>query len=365
MRVAIDNQIFLNQKFGGISRSFCSLNEKLNTLPFIDSKIIAPIHINKHLLSSGKKLSNNLYFPYKFRISKLPTFFDSVSNQLARIEIGKFKPNLIHETFYNVDDPWPATIARVTTIQDLIREKIEISKERMRAKDISLRRAQRIICISQNTKIDLIETFRIDPAIIDVVYLGVDSEFFAREINFTKSNNLLYVGQRNGYKNFNSFITAYANSKFLRENFQVVAFGGGKFSKNELRFFLDLKISRSQLINIQGSDIKLFELYSNTAALIYPSKYEGFGLPIVEAMAAGAMVFCSDTSSMPEAGGKTAFYFDPNSIESIMEVLESKLSANLDLRKILQDGQNHARHFDWSVAAIETLKTYKKVFADV
>ena len=361
MRVAFDNQIFLHQKYGGISRSFCSLNSALDSIHNVESKIIAPIHINKHLLDSEESNTGNHYIRGKSNYKRLKTLVDAKSDEISRKRLDKFQPDILHETFYRNEDPWSKSYPRIVTVQDMIREIVDKDEKKSFNKRESIARAARIICISNNTKADLVATWKIDRALVDVIYLGVDEKFFAKKLNFDKSDSLLYVGQRGGYKNFENFIVAYSRSKFLRSNFRIVTFGGGPFTREEIIFFREHSISNLHLVNVTGDDQKLFEYYSKSAALVYPSKYEGFGLPIVEAMAAGSLVFCSNANAMREAGGDVAFYFNSDSVESITEELEGKLSSSIDLARILNCAQVHASNFKWENTAKQTLEVYNKV----
>lgn len=361
LRIAIDNQIFLNQSRGGISRSFCALNNSLNKFENVESRIIAPIHINRHLFESKKFQSDNYYLPGKTRNNKLRKLIENQSDEYSRRVLRKYKPHIVHESFYRVDDPWSKSIPRITTVQDMIREKVDKNDKRAFEKKSSISRAQRIICISQNTKKDLMETWNINEDLIDVIYLGVDSIFLAKKIDFNKSDILLFVGNRGGYKNFNNFVIAFSRSKFLRENFRIVTFGGGAFNKAEIEMFTENNIKKSQVSNVNGDDKSLFRYYSKSAAFVYPSKYEGFGLPIVEAMAAGSLVFCSNSSAMPESGGNLAYYFNPDSIDSIIDTIETTLCNLVDLTQILFDSQVHAQKFDWNITARETLEVYRNV----
>ena len=132
---------------------------------------------------------------------------------------------------------------------------------------------------------------------------------------------LLYVGYRNGYKNFKRFIKAFASSDLLKNRFALVAFGGGPFSNEEKESFSELEIG-TQIRHLDGTDLHLAHCYAHATALIYPSLYEGFGLPILEAMTANCPVICSHHGSLTEVAGEAAAYFDGSSIEDIKHAME-------------------------------------------
>jgi glycosyltransferase involved in cell wall biosynthesis len=106
-----------------------------------------------------------------------------------------------------------------------------------------------------------------------------------------------------GYENFSGFVAAFANSPRLRKNFRIICFGGGKFCSDERNMMALLDLEADLMMQIAGSDADLADLYSAAAALIYPSLYEGFGIPLLEPMSLGCPVICRNTSSLPEVVG--------------------------------------------------------------
>ena len=148
MKIVIDNKIFLRQKFGGVSRYFVELQSKLNTNTKINSRIIAPIHINSHLHHLDNDPKRRIFIPKATNRLKINSGIKLLSDYLSVQEIKKFNPNLIHETFYTLTDPWNKKIKRVTTVYDLIREKIDPVVSKSEAKKATLGRSEKIICIS-------------------------------------------------------------------------------------------------------------------------------------------------------------------------------------------------------------------------
>ena len=120
----------------------------------------------------------------------------------------------------------------------------------------------------------------------------------------------------------------------MKNDFCVLFFGGGKFNKNEKGLIGWLDLTENDVIHLSGSDELLAKLYSDATAFIYPSKYEGFGIPPLEAMSYGCPVVCSNTSSIPEVAGNAAEMFDPYNIDSIRETLENVIY-NSEKMKIL------------------------------
>jgi glycosyltransferase involved in cell wall biosynthesis len=172
----------------------------------------------------------------------------------------------------------------------------------------------------------------------------------------------LFVGLRGGYKNFDRLVSAYAACSKLRNEYDLVAFGGGGFSSKERDVILSHGLGE-QVHQQGGDDSVLSALYRQAALFVYPSLYEGFGIPPLEAMSLDCPVVCSNTSSIPEVVGDAAVQFDPNDVESIGSALRSvafdpQCRAELRLR-----GQSRIAEFSWRKCAMETLDVYQKVLA--
>ena len=141
----------------------------------------------------------------------------------------------------------------------------------------------------------------------------------------------------------------------------IVAFGGGEFTSRELFEINELGFKDGFVQQLEGSDEILASLYSNAICFVYPSLYEGFGLPPLEAMAAGCPVVSSNTSSIPEVVNKAAVYFDPNNIDEMCSAIEMVVLDESIRSKLVQLGLENIKLFSWQKCAIETLDIYKKI----
>lgn len=367
LRIAFDQQVFLLQEFGGISRYVCSLSEALSCDPVVEARIFAPLHYNGHLQRLPRRLVHGWHIP---RVPKTARPVFALSTLLARRAIRRFRPEIIHETYYSKDVFAPEGACRVITIYDMISERFpaEFAGNHFSdAKRFAVSRADHVLCISENTRRDLIELFGIAAERTSVVCLGYDE--FALSVAGEGGASyqeglrpyLLYVGNRGGYKNFEGLVRAYANSSYLRSSFLILCFGGGVFTRDELAIFQQLKLSDVHLRQISGSDDLLASMYKNAAAFVYPSLYEGFGIPPLEAMSLGCPVVCSNTSSIPEVVGDAGEYFDPNDIESMRVAIETVLQSTSRSQELAAKGHVRRSLFSWQRCANETLNVYRSI----
>ena len=359
IKIAFDNQIFLEQRFGGISRYFCEMYKVFRQNPNANAKIIAPLHFNKHL--RDLRISGDFYIPTTTNKLSINNKVSNLSNRISESRLEKFQPHIIHKTFFY--HPKNSQFKTVITIYDMIHEVFNQNMDFIKSKRASIFAADHIICISESTKIDLLKFYQINESKVSVVPFGVGDNFFSKDVKplYQRNGELVFVGRRNGYKNFDLFIQAFASSVSLKNNFKIIVFGGGELNSREKLLIKSLGIE-ANIIKKDGSDKVLRQILSSAVAMVYPSKYEGFGLPILEAMGLGCIVFTSNTSSMPEVGGEYAFYFDPNSEKSIRVVLEDVLILNSSSTKNIQSrGILWAQKFSWKNCADQTLRVYESI----
>lgn len=359
MKILFDYKIFYQQKYGGISNYFFNLAKELIKL---DQEILfsVPIYKNEYITNLSKQ------YIYGYKIKYLPHnlnfFFDKFNYYFNQKKIQKFAPNIVHESYYSNKD----FIAKkkICTVYDMINEKFPEyflnHKKISEMKKKTLDRADHIICISNNTKNDLIDYFNIDENKISVIYLASS---FKKKINLERKldNKLLFIGSRLGYKNFENLIKAYSSSDFIKKNFQIIAYGGERFNSFDKKILNENNLT---LKNVEYIDDRKFSpeyLFSNVAAFIFPSIYEGFGIPVLEAMKCGCPVISSNGGSLKEVGGKNLEYFDPHSIEDIKNKIEKMLISQSLQKKTIENGYVRANEFSWQKCAEKTLEVYKKV----
>jgi glycosyltransferase involved in cell wall biosynthesis len=167
------------------------------------------------------------------------------------------------------------------------------------------------------------------------------------------------VGGRGIYKNFYPFLKAILPLFQIDKDLYIVC-TGDKFSKDESLILDSYQIS-NRVIHIAAHDELLSVLYSKAIAFVFPSLYEGFGLPVLESFSCGCPVVLSNTSSLPEVGGDAVLYFDPLDASLMLEVV-AEIVTNESLRKELTiKGYEQLKKFSWDTMANQTLALYKKV----
>lgn len=403
MKILYDFQTFTIQKYGGISRYFYELFSY-----YYKTKILEPMIIIKHSenenlkkldfikLESYKDLStflseSNILKRYfykiliKFHSYNYPSMYEK--NRQNIIKILKNKDyDLFHPTYYDTYFiPYLNNTPFVLTVHDMIHEVFkDLFKELndlsfIKKKKELILKANKIIAVSENTKNDIIKLYNIPSEKIEVIYHGnsLDTNFNSYKIKDNFEINLrlytflknylplpdkyiLYVGNRTIYKNFNFFL--YSIYPLFKEDSQLylILAGGQSLNENEINLINRLNI-REKIIRFDIDDLILSYLYSNALCFVFPSLYEGFGLPILEAFSCNCPVVCSNTSSLPEVANNAAIYFDPKDQEDILIKIKTVIE-NRDLRRdLIEKGKQRLSFFSWENCAKKTFEVYKKV----
>jgi len=232
-----------------------------------------------------------------------------------------------------------------------------------------IKKAARIIAVSQTTKHDLVKHLGIPEERISVVYEGVDHQLFKptsrRLVNYPY---LLYVGSEHPRKNFRQLIRAFfkLKTKCRFKDLKLVKVGkaGGpeaEFRKQTLHIINELNIPRDVVFVDYVPEEDLPAYYSGAECFILPSLYEGFGFPPLEAMACGCPVIVSDAASLPEVTGDAAITVKPHDTSSLADAIEMVLTDKRLRQELVSKGLNHAQQFSWEKAARETLEVYQLV----
>lgn len=369
LRIAYDPQVFSFQVYGGVSRYVCEIASIIARSDVANVKIVAPFSVCKYLDGIDEAIMAGFKAP---QLKPLNLLFRLCSMVLGHIYLLVLNPRVIHETYFFPYALGPKKAKRVLTVHDMIHEKFSSSQsswgKASKYKSIAVHRADHIICISEVTKRDLIKIFNIDEEKISVIHHGYSVKDLSRKdpmlVNpiFT-SQYLLYVGHRGVYKNFKRLVEAYALSTEINSQFKIVCFGGEEFSPEELKNFSQLGIASEKITRFSGGDELLGCLYKNASAFVFPSLYEGFGFPPLEAMSNDCVVICSNAGSIPEVVGIAGEYFDPNDAGDIKRAMEKVLFQPERQRELRALGRERIQQFSWERCAEETLKVYERLAA--
>lgn len=363
MRIAYDHQIFGWQEYGGISRYFFELASHLAVSPGSDVTIAAPLYVNRYLKDCPPAL--NLLGRALPSLPKAGRILRAINSAIVPGIMRRIAPDIVHETYYATHRTASVSATVVLTVFDMIHERFARDylavDPTSREKAAAVARADHIICISENTRADLIELLDVPPAKTSVVYLGTTPMRPVRNAKQAGARRpyILHVGLRQGYKNFATLLKAYAHSPRLLRDFDLICFGGGRFTADELRLGAELHVSPQRLVQISGNDDELAAHYAGAAVLVYPSLYEGFGIPPLEAMSAGCPVVCGNTSSLPEVVGDAAETCRADDEEEMRAAIERVLDSRDRARDLVVRGLARTQRFTWKTCAEETLQIYQ------
>lgn len=364
MRVLYDHQIFNLQRRGGISRYHVALANLLSGMDGIDVSVLAPLHVNHFLAHSAHGGFPNFCSP---RFGKLGRFPFRVNRLATRLAVMARAPDIFHATYFQAD---PFVIERssrfVMTVYDMIHEKFP---EAFAAGDPTAAwkhrlamRADMILCISRQTRDDLLAILPVDPTKVRVTPLGFDPPAASAAGNSPSARPyLLFVGERTPHKNFGTLVRAYAGEPRLQSEFDLACFGGGALTDDERQLFHRLGGKPGRLLWAEGGDDLLARYYQHAAAFVMPSLYEGFGLPVLEAMARDCPVCCSRAGSLPEVAGDAAVYFDPHDPEEMASAILRAAGDPLLQRELRRKGRERLAEFSWARCAELTLEAYRSL----
>jgi glycosyltransferase involved in cell wall biosynthesis len=369
MNILYDHQVFATQRYGGISRIFYELINHMVEKKDLRLYLFHGYYINDFPLED---LKDRMAFYFGKRVIHFPHVNDLLKpvNHIIFHAFLSGKPiDLYHPTNYcTAVYNWRKSPV-VVTVNDLIPElfpgNFRDIRIRLKAKKKCLERADQIITISHLTRQDLLNYYQVEKDKIRVIYPGALPAIPGNDLELPRFQHgkpfILYVGTRNqGYKNFKNLLLAYCISKKISKEFDLICFGSRPFNKKEKRLMARLGCADS-VFQISGSDNLLRDIYASTSAFIYPSLYEGFGLPPLEAMAYGCPVLASAAGAIPEVLGEAAEYFDPLEPESIASSIESILYNTHLKQEMVKKGKHQIKKYSWKKMADETYQVYKEL----
>jgi glycosyltransferase involved in cell wall biosynthesis len=369
MNILYDYQVFALQRYGGVSRIFYELISHMIEKDQVGLYLFQGYYINDFPM---EKLKDRMEFYFGKRtinfphISVLLKLINHVifSTFIYDKPIDIYHPSNYSSIVYN----WrksPVLLTINDMIPELFPENFRDIHSRLKSKRKCIERADKIITISHLTRNDLLNYYQIEKDKVKVIYPGAPGIVTKKKQNQPQFNHrkpfILYVGtRRQEYKNFKNLLLAYCLSKKINKEFDLLCFGGPPFNRNEKRMMSGLSCL-DNVFQINGNDHLLSELYSKASAFIYPSLYEGFGLPPLEAMAYGCPVIASSEGAIPEVLGDAADFFDAHNPEAIAAAIEKVLFDEYLRQEMIKKGKHKVRKYSWAKMGDEMYLVYKEL----
>jgi glycosyltransferase involved in cell wall biosynthesis len=352
LNILYDYQIFSLQKYGGISRYYAELVSSIskgNTVNISRSYII-----------------NNYLQEYKVDTSKqslvLKRFkgIDLLNYYLYRRELFRIKPDLVHHTYYGIKK-FDHKQKHIITVYDLITELFDKNGSTDKSRVDAINNSDLIICISENTRKDLLDIYKVPNSKCHVTHLAgsLNSKMDIGK-KIIDEHYILFVGKRSSYKNIKVLWETYFNYNRIRNDFKLVCFGGGTPTHDEIHW-LEQHGMTDDIIFINGSDQILANLYTYASVFVYPSLYEGFGIPPLEAMSFQCPTICSSAGSIPEVVGNAGELFDPNDDEELGEIMLKVLYSTTYANTLVERGTKRNNAFTWKKTTEKTMQLYKSL----
>jgi glycosyltransferase involved in cell wall biosynthesis len=362
MKILFDPYIFNVQKIGGISRYHAETYKQLKSNN--NDTLLLPILYTDNLYHINRFTKYLGFLKNRKGFKRLKYFLKNINLILSKFILKFGFVDLFVTTYYDTyflkhinNTPYVVTIHDM--IHEIFPELFEDSHEIIKNKKILIYGSKNIITVSNSTKLDIIKFYpniSIDKIhVIPLSHTPIENNF-TFEYNLKNKKYILFVGNRSKYKNFIWLITAISDW-LITKDYNLICLGGNDFDNYETHILEELNlINRVEQYNFKDNELYFF--YTNALAFIFPSQYEGFGIPILEAMSHNCPVILPNSSSFPEVAGYAGVFYNEFNKDEIVICL-NKLLTNKDFRikKILQ-GKEHLKNYSWNKTTSALYKIY-------
>jgi glycosyltransferase involved in cell wall biosynthesis len=372
MEIVVDGIIYWSQARGGISRLFseillrmCEADDSLHITLLTEGRPKQALPQHRRITHRSIPNIERYLRPNCIWQSVLP----KIKHFIYDLWTGTGKGKIWHSTYYTMPEKWAGR--SVATVHDMVFElfpqfysgpNFDLFRQKKR---LSVQQADAVICVSDTTCRDVLQFYGLDA---DRVYVvpNACSNIFRRldrtELSGTDQMEqpfLLYVGNRARYKNFDVLAKAYSRWH-RREEVALVLVGGKSLSDSEQQLMTELAIAKQVKLLRDIDDEALCCLYNRALGFVYPSVYEGFGMPLLEAMACGCPIIASRIPSTIEVAKDCPVYFDPTEEDGLLNALDIALSEGRNSERV-QAGLEIVKSYSWDKTAAQTLEVYRVV----
>lgn len=361
IKVLFDHQIFSQQVYGGISRYFANIIKMGTAIAGI--KVIPGLLHSKNYYFKKEQFTFKEMLFMKFKKRKAGIYQKNEAYSKYLLKQNDF--DVFHPTYF---DPYFIPYLKkplVVTIHDMTYEVLPqyfpIDDPTPAQKKIVAQHADKIIAISETTKQDIVKYLHIPEDKIVVIPHGIDAISPIYEaVDALPKRYLLYVGSRNVYKNFLFFAQAFKEIIETNDDLYLVLAGGGHLTVEENEYFQQQGI-QEKITHISATDAQLNTLYKNALCFVFPSLYEGFGFPILEAFKNNCPVLLSNCSCFPEIAGDAALYFEADDLQSLICKLMHLLTDEDTRILITKKGKERLQNYTLEKCITSTANVYKEL----